>query len=80
LGQAGSQQESAHCKGLQKSQRPPQFDGTAAGRDGAIAIAVNDDLTERWTSVGKSMGVENEYSSSRWPCGEPLLGVADRGR
>jgi hypothetical protein len=53
-------------------------DGKAVDKDGAIVITFDDDRTERY--VGKRMVVEHWYPSSRYPCGTPVLGIADRER
>ena len=55
-------------------------DGKAVDKDGAIVITFDDDRTERWTPVGKHMVVEHWYPSSKFPCGKPVLGIADRER
>jgi hypothetical protein len=55
-------------------------DGKAVDKDGAVVITFDDDRTERWTPVGKRMVVEHWYPSSQYPCGKPVLGIADRER
>jgi hypothetical protein len=55
-------------------------DGKAVAKDGAIVIAFDDDRTERWTPVGKRMVVEHWFPSAKFPCGAPVLGIADRER
>ncbi len=55
-------------------------DGKAVDKDGAIVIVFDDDRTERWTPVGKRMVVEHWYPSSKFPCGTPVRGIADRER
>jgi hypothetical protein len=55
-------------------------DGKAVAKDGAIVIAFDDDRTERWTAVGKRMVVEHWFPSAKFPCGTPVLGIADRER
>jgi hypothetical protein len=64
------------------SESEPQrkSDGKAVDKDGAIVITFDDDRTERWTPVGKRMVVEHWYPSSQYPCGKPVLGIADMER
>jgi hypothetical protein len=55
-------------------------DGKAVDKDGTLVITFDDDRTERWTLVGKRMVVEHWYPSSQYPCGKPVLGIAERER
>src|SRR6516165_4882670 len=52
-------------------------DGKAVDKDGALVITFGDDRTERWTRVGKRMVVEHWDPSSQYPCGKPVLGIAE---
>jgi hypothetical protein len=52
--------------------------GKAVDKDGALVITFDDDRTER--QVGKRMVVEHWYPSSKFPCGMPVRGIADRER
>jgi hypothetical protein len=62
------------------SESEPQrkCDGKAVDKDGAIVITFDDDRTERY--IGKRMVVEHWYPSSKFPCGKPELGIAERER
>jgi hypothetical protein len=63
-----------------ESEPQRKSDGKAVDKDGAILIVFDDDRTERWTPVGKRMVVEHWYPSSKYPCGAPVRGIADRER
>ena len=63
-----------------KSEPNPKSGGKAVDKDGALVITFDDDRTERWTRVGKRMFVEHWDPSSQYPCGKPVLGIADRER
>ena len=65
---------------VSESEPNRKSDGKAVDKDGAIMITFDDDRTERWTPVGKRMVVEHWYPSSQYPCGKPVVGIADRER
>lgn len=57
---------------------------TAAGKveikNGSVVIVYQDDRVERWTPVGKRMVVEHWFPGAQFPCGRPVLGIADMVR
>ena len=54
--------------------------GKATIKNGAVVIAFEDDRTERWTKVGKRWVVEHWCPSSAFPCGKPVLGIAEKSQ
>jgi hypothetical protein len=54
--------------------------GKATLKDGAVVIAFEDDRTERWTKVGKRWVVEHWFPSSAFPCGKPVVGIAEQAQ
>jgi hypothetical protein len=52
--------------------------GHAEFKDGTVIVTFEDDRIERWSHVGPQMIVEHWYPGSAFPCGRPVLGIAER--
>jgi hypothetical protein len=69
--------DGGHIRVDEPGRRAP---GTAVLQDGSILMTYHDDRTERWTAIGDRFVVEHWFPSSRYPTGNPVLGIAERVR